>query len=67
MNTHIFLNPLVGQWEPTGVPKNDGCYTESGIVSFGLIVGCELGYPVAFTTVTIYLDWIAKDTGNMIV
>jgi hypothetical protein len=63
---NIFFNPLVWQRESIGVPKNDGRYTEFGIVSFGYIFDCELGYLVAFTRVTIYLDWIAKDTGNVI-
>jgi len=64
---NIFLNPLVGQRESIVVPKNDGRYTEFDIVLFGHIFGCELSYPVAFTRVTIYLYWIAKDTGIMIV
>nr|XP_022909844.1 transmembrane protease serine 9-like [Onthophagus taurus] len=29
-----------------------------GIVSFGLAIGCEVGWPSAFTRVTTYLDWI---------
>ena len=64
---NILIKPLVGQRMSIGVPKNDGRYAEFGMVSFGHIFGCELGYPLAFTTVTIYLDWIAKDTGIMIV
>ena len=56
----------MGQRGSTGIPKNDSRYTEFDIVSFGHIFGCKFGYPVAFTTVTIYLDWIAKDTGIMI-
>jgi hypothetical protein len=63
---NIFLNLLVGQRVSIGVPKNEGRYTEFDIVSFGHIFGCELGYPVAFTKVTIYLDWSAKDNGIMI-
>ena len=42
-----------------------GRYTEIGIVSFVHILGCELGYLVAFTRVTSYLDWIATNTGIM--
>jgi len=64
---NIFLNPSVVQREPIGVPKNYGRYTEFGFMSFGHIFGCKFGYPVAFTRVTIYLYWIAKDTGIMIV
>ena len=56
----------MGQRGSAGIPKNDGRYTEFDIVSFGHIFDCELGYPVAFTIVTIYLDWIAKDTSTMI-
>jgi secreted trypsin-like serine protease len=44
----------------------DGRYTEFGIVSFCHIFGSELGYPVTFTLVTSYMDWIAKKAGFMI-
>ena len=50
----------------TGVPNRDGLCTEFGIVSFGHIFGCELGYPVTFTIVNSYMDQIAKNTGIMI-
>ena len=56
----------MGQVGSTGVPNKEGRFTEFGIVSFGHIFGCELGYPVTFTRVTIYMDWIAKNTGIMI-
>jgi hypothetical protein len=49
-----------------GIPNKDGRYTEFGIVSFGHMFGCELGYPVTCTRVTIYTDLIAKNTGIMI-
>jgi len=29
-----------------------------GVTSFGAVAGCQLGYPVGFTRVTSYLDWI---------
>ncbi|KAJ8912542.1 hypothetical protein NQ315_006613 [Exocentrus adspersus] len=29
-----------------------------GIVSFGIALGCEIGWPPAFTRVTSYIDWI---------
>ena len=45
--------PLV--LESTGV--------QIGLTSFGSSVGCEKGYPVAFTRVTNYLDWIESRTG----
>ena len=34
-----------------------------GITSFGASVGCEKGYPDAFTRVNYYLDWIETKTG----
>jgi secreted trypsin-like serine protease len=46
--------------------EKDGRYTEVGIVSFGHIHGCERGYPVAFTRVTSYLDWIETSTSIVI-
>jgi len=63
---NIFFKPLVRQRGFTGIPKMNGRYTKFDIMSFGHIFGCEFGYPVAFITVTIYLYWIAKDTGIMI-
>jgi secreted trypsin-like serine protease len=38
----------------------NGVTTLVGIVSFGAADGCQLGYPVGFTRVTSYLDWINK-------
>jgi len=43
--------------------ESDGINTQVGIVSFGAAAGCELGYPVGFTRVTSYLDWISSTTG----
>jgi len=43
--------------------ESDGLSTQVGIVSFGASAGCELGYPVGFTRVTSYLDWISSTTG----
>lgn len=34
-----------------------------GLTSYGARDGCTLGYPVAFTRLTSYLDWIKKETG----
>ncbi|XP_037937219.1 collagenase-like [Teleopsis dalmanni] len=34
-----------------------------GLTSFGAADGCEKGYPVAFTRLTSYLDWIKSHTG----
>ncbi|XP_037958868.1 collagenase-like [Teleopsis dalmanni] len=34
-----------------------------GLTSFGAEKGCELGYPVAFTRLTSYLNWIKSYTG----
>ena len=40
-----------------------GVHTQVGIVSFGSTAGCQLGYPVGFTRVTSYLNWIQSVTG----
>jgi secreted trypsin-like serine protease len=42
--------------------ESDGVYTQVGIVSFGSSAGCKSGFPVAFTRVTSYLDWISSET-----
>ncbi|KAI8115125.1 Serine proteases 1/2 [Lucilia cuprina] len=34
-----------------------------GLTSFGSILGCEKGFPAAFTRVTSYLEWINEHTG----
>lgn len=34
-----------------------------GATSFGIIFGCELGFPSVFTRITSYLDWIEKISG----
>lgn len=34
-----------------------------GITSFGSSLGCEVGFPDAFTRVNYYLDWIETNTG----
>ncbi|XP_070490853.1 chymotrypsin-like elastase family member 1 [Chironomus tepperi] len=36
----------------------DGFKRLEGVTSFGAATGCQLGYPVGFTRVTSYLDWI---------
>lgn len=51
---------------PLVFQEADGRYTEVGIVSFGHVAGCEKGYPVAFTRITSYLDWITTKTGIQI-
>jgi phage baseplate assembly protein gpV len=48
------------------VQEDDGRYTEIGIVSFGHVSGCELGFPAVFTRVTSYLDWIEQNTDIVI-
>ncbi|GJQ66610.1 hypothetical protein Trydic_g4582 [Trypoxylus dichotomus] len=36
--------------------------TQVGIVSFGIGLGCQFGWPSAFTRVTSYLNWIERNT-----
>lgn len=52
---------------PLVIQEDDGRYTEIGIVSFGHASGCQMGFPVVFTRVTSFLDWIEKNTGIVIV
>lgn len=33
-----------------------------GITSFGSVLGCDRGYPAAFTKVASYMDWISDET-----
>ncbi|KAG5668687.1 hypothetical protein PVAND_016616 [Polypedilum vanderplanki] len=42
----------------------DGNPVLVGIVSFGAILGCQLGYPTGFTAVLSYLDWIEMVFNN---
>ena len=34
-----------------------------GLTSFGAAVGCEVGYPDAFTRISYFRDWIFTHTG----
>ncbi|EDV51088.2 brachyurin [Drosophila erecta] len=42
---------------------DDGSNTLIGATSFGIVFGCELGWPGVFTRITYYLDWIEEKTG----
>lgn len=48
--------PLVTEITP-------GKKTLVGVVSFGAETGCTLGYPLVFSRVTSYLDWIEAKSG----
>jgi len=41
----------------------DGSRTLIGATSFGIALGCEVGWPGVFTRITSYLDWIHANTG----
>ncbi|XP_020809014.1 serine proteases 1/2 [Drosophila serrata] len=47
----------------SGGPLVTSAKIQIGLTSFGAAAGCEKGYPVAFTRVTSYLDWIKSNTG----
>jgi len=57
----------VGQRGSTGITKNNSGYIEFHNVSFGLIFVYEFVYTVGYSRINIYFDWIAKDSGIMIV
>ncbi|XP_039487757.1 brachyurin [Drosophila santomea] len=42
---------------------DDGSNTLIGATSFGIALGCEVGWPGVFTRITYYLDWIEAQTG----
>ena len=48
---------------PLVYQESDGRYTEVGIVSFGVTISCTQGYPVGFTRVSSYLNWITSNSG----
>ncbi|KAJ9584010.1 hypothetical protein L9F63_021639 [Diploptera punctata] len=48
---------------PLVVVDSDGQVTQVGIVSFGIALGCEVGWPAAYARVTSYLDWISSTSG----
>jgi len=48
---------------PMVVTDRDGQPTQVGIVSFGIALGCEFGFPGVFSRVTSYVDWISEKTG----
>jgi len=48
---------------PLVITEADGTITEIGIVSFGVSLGCESGWPAAFTRITEYLDWLETNAG----
>lgn len=37
--------------------------TQIGATSFGATAGCAKGYPVGFTNLAVFIDWIAEHTG----
>ncbi|XP_022218701.1 brachyurin [Drosophila obscura] len=41
----------------------DGSNTLIGATSFGIALGCEVGWPGVFTRITSYLDWIETNSG----
>lgn len=48
---------------PFTVPDNLSRPVIIGLTSFGISLGCELGYPSVFTRITSYLDWISLASG----
>lgn len=48
---------------PLVVPDEEGRPVVIGATSFGIIFGCQSGWPGVFTRFTGYLDWIHEKTG----
>ncbi|KAJ8889048.1 hypothetical protein PR048_008542 [Dryococelus australis] len=48
---------------PLAILDADGVRTQIGVVSFGLALGCEIGWPGAYARVTSFVDWISSITG----
>lgn len=47
---------------PLAVVDEEGP-VQVGLTSFGIALGCEVGFPGVFTRVTSFLDWIDEKTG----
>lgn len=43
---------------PLVIKDENGKSTQVGLTSYGVSVGCELGYPSAFTRISSYADWL---------
>lgn len=48
---------------PLVITDSDSKPTQVGVVSFGISLGCEVGWPAAFARVTSFLDWISSTSG----
>jgi len=48
---------------PAVVLQPDGSYVQVGILAFGALAGCEIGYPSGQVLVHKYIDWIQLITG----
>merc|ERR1719193_165571 len=48
---------------PAVVRHEDGTWVQVGILAFGALAGCELGYPSGQVLVHKYIDWIQLITG----
>ncbi|KDR14900.1 Chymotrypsin BI [Zootermopsis nevadensis] len=48
---------------PLIITESDRLPTQIGLVSFGISLGCEIGWPPAFTRITAFLSWIESTTG----
>jgi secreted trypsin-like serine protease len=48
---------------PLIITDSDNAPTQIGLTSFGIALGCEIGWPPAFTRVTSFLSWIESETG----
>lgn len=51
---------------PLTITDSDGATTQTGVVSFGLALGCERGWPSVYVRVSQYLIWIGSNSDVII-
>ena len=64
MNRHIYYSNLQGDsGSPAQLQMVDGRWVQVGVLAFGALYGCEVGYPSGNVLLPVYVDWIEFVTG----